>query len=81
MRHTTTPATAEVQQGEEAQKEVTEALAQTSINDDTTTQTAPVEPASNVEPTQEDAAAKEDDSDSDSDGGSTESSAFRTQSV
>jgi RNA-binding protein NOB1 len=65
---TTIPATAEVQQGEEAQKEVTEALAQTSINDDTTTQTAPAEPASSVEPTQ-DATAKEDDSDSDSDGG------------
>jgi RNA-binding protein NOB1 len=65
---TTTPATAEIQQGEEAQNEVTEAFAQTSINDDTTTQTAQAEPASNVEPTQEEA-KKEDDSDPDSDGG------------
>jgi RNA-binding protein NOB1 len=64
---TTTPATAEAQQDEEAQKEVTEALAQTSISDDTTTQASQAETA---ESTQEDAAANEDDaSDSDSDGG------------
>jgi RNA-binding protein NOB1 len=71
---TTTPATGEAQQGEEAQKEFTEALAQTSITDDTTTtQTTQAEPTSTSEPTQEeDAAANEDDasdSDSDSDGG------------
>jgi RNA-binding protein NOB1 len=71
---TTTPATGEAQQGEEAQKEFTEALAQTSITDDTTTtQTTQAEPTSISEPTQEeDAAANEDDasdSDSDSDGG------------
>jgi RNA-binding protein NOB1 len=62
---TTTPATAEAQQDEEAQKEVTEALAQTSISDDTTTQASQAETA---ESTQEDAAANEDDA-SDSDGG------------
>jgi RNA-binding protein NOB1 len=66
------PAEATVQQGEEAQKEVTEAIAQTSINDDTTTpQSTQAEPTSTAESTQEeDAAANEDDaSDSDSDGG------------
>ena len=68
---TATPVTAEVQQGEEAQKEVTGALAQTSINDDTTTpQSTQAEPSSTAESTQEDAAANEDDDDdSDSDGG------------
>lgn len=65
---TTEAAPAEVQQGEEAQKDVTEALAQTSINDDNTTTQAQEEQASNVEPTQEEA-ANEDGSDSDSDGG------------
>jgi RNA-binding protein NOB1 len=65
------PVEATVQQGEEAQKEVTEALAQTSINDDTTTsQSTQAEPTSTAEPTQEDAAENEDDaSDSDSDSG------------
>jgi RNA-binding protein NOB1 len=66
------PAEATVQQGEEAQKEVTEAIAQTSINDDTTTpQSTQAEPTSTAESTQEeDAEANEDDaSDSDSDGG------------
>jgi RNA-binding protein NOB1 len=67
---TTTPATSEAQQGEESQKEVTEALAQTSINDDTTTpQSTQAEPSSTAESTQEDAAANEDDDDDDSDGG------------
>jgi len=51
-----TPITAEAQQGEIAQKDVTEALAQTSISDNTPT-----------EPTQ-DAPANEEDSDSDSEG-------------
>lgn len=64
--NTTTPVTAEVQQGEEERKEVTEALAQTSISDDTTAQTQ-AEPASNVESSQDTAADRE-DSESDSEG-------------
>lgn len=64
--NTTTSATVEVQQGEEEQKEVTEALAQTSISDDTTVQTQ-AEPASNVESSQDTAADRE-DSESDSEG-------------
>ena len=64
--NTTTSATVEVQQGEEEQKEVTEALAQTSLSDDTTVQTQ-AEPASNVESSQDTAADRE-DSESDSEG-------------
>jgi RNA-binding protein NOB1 len=66
----TTPTTAEAHQGEEAQKEVTEALAQTSISDETTTtQPTQAEPTSTAELTQEEDAAANEDDDSDSDGG------------
>jgi RNA-binding protein NOB1 len=60
------------QQGQKAQKDVTEALAQTSIDDDTTLpQTTQAEPSSTAEPTQDAEAANQDDdaSDSDSDSG------------
>ena len=59
---TATPAIAEVQQGDEMQKEVTEALAQTSISDNTSTQ-----PKTETGPAQ-DVPADADDSDSDSEG-------------